>query len=163
MAAIKDVVVRLAVPEDAPVLAELANALDRDQGGDGTAHCTETVLRDGFGDEPLVRFVIATPDGLAAGYAMFCRFYNSDTAETGAYLNDLYVVPSLRRTGAGLSQPSPPKRNGVAARSCGRACTTRMRPAGHYASLGARDEAARILEIDGTDFQALAARGFAVP
>jgi GNAT superfamily N-acetyltransferase len=156
------VVVRLAVPGDAGALAALANALDRDQGGGGIVHGAETVLRDGFGEDPVVRFVIATRGGDAAGYAMFSRFYDSDTAETGAWLNDLYVVPALRRTGLGRRLIAA-----VAAETARRGGTFLWtgvydrNAAGRafYASLGARDEQARILEIDGASFRTLAAGG----
>lgn len=96
-----DINVRLASEADAAVLADLANALDRDQGGEGRVHTVRSVLHDGFGSDPVVCFVIATKDGSAVGYAMFSRFYNSDSAETGTYLNDLYVIPAMQSSRLG--------------------------------------------------------------
>jgi predicted N-acetyltransferase YhbS len=95
------VVIRPALPSDAAGLAMLANALDRDQGGEGKVHSEATVLRAAFAAEPAVRFVVATQGAEPVGYAMFARFYSSDTAETGSYLNDLYVIPALRSAGIG--------------------------------------------------------------
>jgi ribosomal protein S18 acetylase RimI-like enzyme len=152
--------VRPAAPADAAALAELANALDRDQGGEGNVHSAETVLRDGFGADPVVHFIIAIKDGAAVGYAMFSRFYNSDTAETGSYLNDLYVVPALQRAGLGrrliAAVAAETARRGGAFLWTG-VYSANASARAFYRSLGARDEDARIVEIDGDAFRRLVA------
>lgn len=156
-----DIDVRLATPADAAVLADLANALDRDQGGHGRVHSPDTVLNAGFGGDPVVQFVIAVHAQVGMGYAMFSRFYNSDKAQTGSYLNDLYVVPALRRTGTGLQLLAA-----VAAETARRGGAFiwtgvyEMNAGGRafYRAIGARDENARILEIDGEAFQMLVRR-----
>ncbi len=162
MTAEPGITVRRAARSDAAALAALANALDRDQGGDGNVHSAATVLRDAFGDDPVVRFVIAMRGEAAVGYAMFSRFYNSDTAETGAYLNDLYVAPAMQR--AGIGQRLMAAVAAETAKAGGSFIWTGVystNAAGRifYATLGARDEDARILEFDGEAFAALAARG----
>lgn len=153
--------IRPATQADAPALAELANALDRDQGGDGQVHSAETVLRDGFGSDPVVSFIIARQGSTPVGYAMFSRFYNSDTVETGSYLNDLHVVPALQRSGVGRRLLAA-----VAAETARRGgtfiwtgvYTANASARAFYAALGARDEDARIVEIDGAPFRVLAGR-----
>jgi len=121
------VAIRPALPNDAAALAMLANALDCDQGGDGKVHSEATVLRAAFAAEPAVRFVVATQAAEPVGYAMFARFYNSDTAETGSYLNDLYVIPACAApASAGACSPrSPPRRRKRAAASFGPGSTAR--------------------------------------
>jgi len=153
------IAIRPARSEDAVALAELANALDRDQGGAGNVHSAETVLRDGFGGDPVVRFVVAEKSGEAVGYAMFSRFYNSDTAETGGYLNDLYVVSALQRAGLGRRlvaavATETAKRGGTFLWTGVYAANAPARA--FYRSLGARDEDARIVELDGESFRRLA-------
>jgi GNAT superfamily N-acetyltransferase len=158
MTARNEIAIRLATPADAADLAGLANALDRDQGGAGKVHSAATVLRDGFGADAAVTFVIATSGGQAMGYAMFCRFYNSDTAETGSYHNDLHVVPHAQRLGVGrrlfAAVAAETARRGGAFVWTG-VYTANAAARAFYASLGARDEDARILEVDGERFRAL--------
>jgi GNAT superfamily N-acetyltransferase len=153
-----EIEIRGALPADAAMLAALANALDRDQGGAGNVHSAATVLRDGFGADAAVTFMIATGGGRAVGYAMFSRFYNSDTAETGSYLNDLYVVPDAQRLGVGrrlfAAVAAETARRGGAFVWTG-VYTVNTAARAFYASLGARDQDARILEVDGERFRDL--------
>lgn len=154
-----EIEIRPATRDDAAALAALANALDRDQGGGGKVHSERTILRDAFGDDPVVRFIIASQTGSAVGYAMFSRFYNSDTAETGSYLNDLYVVPELQRANVGRRLMAAVAAE--TARAGGSFIWTGVysrNVAGRafYATLGVRDEDARILELDGEAFRTLA-------
>jgi len=155
------VAIRPALPSDAAGLATLANALDCDQGGDGKVHSEATVLRAAFAAEPAVRFVVATQAAEPVGYAMFARFYSSDTAETGSYLNDLYVIPALRSAGIGRRlitavAAATAEAGGSFIWTGVYSANTRARA--FYAALGARDEDARILELDGAAFAFLAQR-----
>ena len=154
-----EIVIRRARPGDAAVLAELANALDLDQGGSGRAYSESIVRRDGFGRDPAVTFLIAERRGLAVGYAMFCKFYNSDRALRGLFLNDLYVAPQARREGLGRRLMAAVAGE---ARKHGGCCiwwgvySANRRARAFYDSLGARDEDARIQELDGEAFASLA-------
>ncbi len=154
-----DIAIRCARPDEAAALAELANALDLSQGGGGCVHSAGSILRDAFGDDPPVRLVVAMRGAEAIGYAMYSRFYNSDTAETGCYLNDLYVRPQWQRHGVGRLLVAAVARETL--RRGGRCLWTgvyRRNVAGlaFYRSLGALDGDACILEIDRNALCALA-------
>ena len=60
----------------------------------------EDLARDGFGEKPLFRAMIAEWDGSPAGYAVFFRYY-STWAGRGLFLEDLFVRESFRKRGIG--------------------------------------------------------------
>lgn len=60
----------------------------------------EDLARDGFGENPLFRALIADWDGSPAGYALFFRYYSSWTGR-GLFLEDLFVRESFRKRGIG--------------------------------------------------------------
>ena len=94
-------VVRLAVEADAEPLAKLAEAFHAEH-GDPTGYLTaEAIRRDGFGDDPEFRVLVAEgPDGLI-GYALFHDAYEPAYAARGIYMADLYVWPPARGLGLG--------------------------------------------------------------
>jgi GNAT superfamily N-acetyltransferase len=61
----------------------------------------EDVLRDGFGERPKFRALIAEWDGHVAGYALFFEFYSSFQGRAGLFLEDIFVRPPLRKKGVG--------------------------------------------------------------
>lgn len=95
------VTVRPAVPADAAIIAELANALDAEHGG-VLPFTPEIVLRDAFGERPHFSVLIAeTAAAGVIGYALFTNTYNSYRAAPGLWLMDLYVTPDGRGLGVG--------------------------------------------------------------
>jgi GNAT superfamily N-acetyltransferase len=60
----------------------------------------EDLARDGFGEDPLFRALIAEWDGQAAGYAVFFGYY-STWAGRAIYLEDLFVREQFRGRGIG--------------------------------------------------------------
>jgi GNAT superfamily N-acetyltransferase len=60
----------------------------------------EDLARDGFGENPRFRALIAEWDGQAAGYAFFFG-YNSTWAGRALYLEDLFVREKFRGKGIG--------------------------------------------------------------
>src|SRR5271156_1111589 len=60
----------------------------------------EDLARDGFGENPRFRGLIAEWDGQAAGYALFYGYY-STWAGPGLYLEDLFVREQFRGKGIG--------------------------------------------------------------
>jgi len=60
----------------------------------------EELRRDGFGENPRFRALIADWDGQAAGYALFFGYY-STWVGVGLYLEDLFVRESFRGRGIG--------------------------------------------------------------
>jgi GNAT superfamily N-acetyltransferase len=60
----------------------------------------EMLIRDGFGDRPKFRSLIAEWDGHAIGYALFFGIYSS-LKGTGIFLEDLFVREAFRGRGIG--------------------------------------------------------------
>jgi GNAT superfamily N-acetyltransferase len=60
----------------------------------------EDLARDGFGENPLFRALMAEWDGEAAGYAVFFGYY-STWAGRALYLEDLFVREKFRGKGIG--------------------------------------------------------------
>jgi GNAT superfamily N-acetyltransferase len=60
----------------------------------------EDLARDGFGENPRFRALIAECDGQAAGYAIFFGYY-STWAGAALYLEDLFVREKFRSRGIG--------------------------------------------------------------
>ena len=152
-------VIRRAVPTDADRIAVLANALDIDQGGEGGIYDPSVVLRDGFGPEAAVRFVVAEINGVIDGYAMISNFYDSDLAARGLFVHDLYVTPEAQGHGLGKRLMAFVATDGVrhGARTVWLGVySANTKARAFYAALGARDEDARILQFDGDGLSALA-------
>jgi GNAT superfamily N-acetyltransferase len=60
----------------------------------------EDLVRDGFGENPRFRALIAEWDGQAAGYAVFFDYYSTWVGR-GLFLEDLFVREAWRRRGVG--------------------------------------------------------------
>jgi GNAT superfamily N-acetyltransferase len=95
------VAVRPATRADSRVVAGMASALSRAEGGFPSRFTEETYARDGFGPNPAFRALIAELDGEVVGYAVYYPGYDTDTATRGVYLADLFVRESARRQGVG--------------------------------------------------------------
>ncbi len=55
-----------------------------------------SLLRDGFGDRPRFRVLIAEWDGQPAGYALFFDYYSTFESHAGFFLEDIYVREQYR-------------------------------------------------------------------
>jgi GNAT superfamily N-acetyltransferase len=77
-------------------LAEYEHQLDR------VTISEADLMRDGFGESPRFRALIAEWDGQAAGYALFFGYY-STWAGRGLFLEDLYVREAYRSRGIGTA------------------------------------------------------------
>jgi GNAT superfamily N-acetyltransferase len=60
----------------------------------------EDLLRDGFGESPQFRAIIAEWEGQAAGYALFFGYYSTWNGR-GLYVEDLFVREAFRGRGIG--------------------------------------------------------------
>jgi GNAT superfamily N-acetyltransferase len=153
--------IRPAVEADAEVIAQLANQLSRHEGLGDEIFSGARVREDGFGDDPAFCVVLAELAGEVVGYALYQDFYNSDPACRGLWLSDLFVVDGSRGRRIGRRLLADVARRAVKKGACClwwgvRAANHRARA--FYAALGARDEDARILELDRAALEALASR-----
>lgn len=97
-----DVTVRPAVRSDAAVILELIRELARFEKAEHSVRATVADLeRDGWGDTPRFEALIAEQAGTVIGFALFFHNYSTWEGRAGIYLEDLYVRPDTRRSGAG--------------------------------------------------------------
>jgi GNAT superfamily N-acetyltransferase len=61
----------------------------------------EAVRRDGFGEHPEFRVLLAELGGEPVGYALFHPSWSTEVGERGFYLYDLYVREAGRGCGVG--------------------------------------------------------------
>ena len=151
--------IRHATPADAAEIARLANLLSRHEGLGDDVFSEVQVRRDGFGDRPAFEVLIAERDGHAVGYALFTDGYNTDIAARAVWLQDLYVEEQARGHGIGRRLLTAVARLAVGrgARSVWwgvRSGNDQARA--FYASLGAKDDDARILELNDEALTAVA-------
>ena len=96
------VTIRLATESDVGTIRRLIVGLALyEKEPASTVEVTEDELRrDGFGEKPVFRCLLAEVEGVAIGFALF--FYNYSTWQGRCiYLEDLYVDESARGTGTG--------------------------------------------------------------
>jgi GNAT superfamily N-acetyltransferase len=97
------VVVRTATAADADTFLSLVDGLaDYEKLARPAPDARQRLLRDGFGEGPR-RFdaYLAEVEGRAIGYAIVFETYSSFLALPTLYLEDLFVVPEARGSGAG--------------------------------------------------------------
>lgn len=97
-------IVRPAVAADAATLVALTEALAAFHGKPGAASVTIVdVLRDGFGDRPLIWFWLAEEHatGRAVGYIQLCQGYAAWLGRPTLVVNNLYVDEAIRGAGLG--------------------------------------------------------------
>ena len=152
--------IRPATAADAARIAELANGLSAHEGLGPDVYNEGTVRRDGFGPDPAYSVLLAEADGEIVGYALFLNGYDTDIAARSVTLEDIFVTDTARGRGIGRRLFAAVAHAAVergahslwwGVRSSNRAARR------FYARLGARDEDARILQLDGEALTRLAA------
>lgn len=133
---------RDATPADAGTIVQLIRDLAEYEKEPQSAVATEAdILRDGFGERPFFRVVLAEWDGEVAGFAFYFFNYSTWQGRPGLYLEDLFVRPAYR--GKGIGKALLVHLAGIALReNCGRFVWQVLdwnEPAiGFYESLGAQ-------------------------
>jgi GNAT superfamily N-acetyltransferase len=95
-------VIRPATVEDVPLLFTLIRELaEYDRLAHEASVTEEDLARDGFGERPKFRVVLAEWNGEPAGYSLFFEFYSTFQGRAGLFLDDLFVRPHLRKNGIG--------------------------------------------------------------
>ena len=94
--------VRPARPDEAEVFVALVDALAEYERMPGpTPEAKQRLVHDGFGPNPRFQVYLALRDGEPVGMAMTFETYSSHLALPTLYLEDLFVLPAARRSGAG--------------------------------------------------------------
>jgi GNAT superfamily N-acetyltransferase len=93
---------RPATPADVETLHRLIVELARFHGGEARVVGTPAMLsRALFGTHPSAEALVAEVDLEIAGFAVFHATFSTYECLPGLWLEDLYVVPRFRRSGAG--------------------------------------------------------------
>ena len=96
--------IRPATVHDAALLSSMIHELaEFEHLGHEVSITEEDILREGFGQQPKFRVVIAEWGGEAVGYALFFPFFSSFQGRPGLFLDDLFVRPAFRHHGIGKS------------------------------------------------------------
>jgi GNAT superfamily N-acetyltransferase len=96
--------IRAATPADVPVILELIRALAAYERLTGEVSATEEALHGSLfpkSGPAEAECVLGVADGRVAGYAAFFTSYSTFLARPGLYLEDLFVLPELRKRGIG--------------------------------------------------------------
>jgi GNAT superfamily N-acetyltransferase len=94
--------IRPAAPADIPAILGLIRELARFEHAEDQVKANEAdLLRDGFGDTPLFRAIVAEVHQTVVGFALFFPNYSTWEGRPGLYLEDLYVQPVTRQAGIG--------------------------------------------------------------
>ncbi len=94
-------VLRMGTPKDAPALLHLIKQLAiYERGLDQVTNTADNIVRDAFGDKPLMAFMIAEVDQQPVGMAVWYYRYSTWRGPC-LYLEDLFVEPDFRHLGIG--------------------------------------------------------------
>jgi GNAT superfamily N-acetyltransferase len=155
-------VLRDATRDDVPAIRQLIRDLaDYEKEPESAVVSEADLLRDGFGERPLFKVVMAEWEGEGVGFAFYFFNYSTWQGRPGLYLEDLFVKPSHR--GHGIGKALLVHLAGIALReNCGRFVWQVLdwnQPAiGFYESLGARVMKEWLtMRVDGEALRRLAA------
>lgn len=152
------IAIRTASPDDAALLFGFVRDLAEHEWAEDKLAVDDALLRDAL-TAGEVEALVAERDGCAVGMALFFLNRSTWSGWRGLYLEDLYVAPEARGSGAGKALLAH-----LASVALARGCT-RMEwavtdgnaaAAGFYASLGAEPMPWRIHRLSGDALAALA-------
>ncbi len=93
---------RPAVPEDVPAILGFIRELAAYEREPDAVVATEAdLLRDGWGETPRFKALMAEWDGEVVGFALYFWSYSTWVGHHGIRLEDLYVTPTMRGRGIG--------------------------------------------------------------
>lgn len=94
--------IRPAARADVDLILEFIRGLaEYERAPEAAVATAEDIIRDGFGEHPKFRVVIAEWDRQPAGFAFFFYCYSTWLGRPGIYLEDLFVNPEYRGKGIG--------------------------------------------------------------
>lgn len=96
------VTIRNAVPQDIDLIhAFILGLAEYEKLADEVRTDKEVLARHLFGARPMAEVLIAERDGTGIGFALFFHNFSTFEGRPGIYLEDLYVIPDARGSGAG--------------------------------------------------------------
>jgi len=95
------IAIRPATPEDVALILGLVRELAVYEREPDAVVATETMLHDALFERRVAESLIAELDGKPVGFALFFHNFSTWTGKPGIYLEDLYVTPDARGSGAG--------------------------------------------------------------
>ncbi len=94
--------IRPARPGDAAIVLRFVRELAEYEREPDAVVATEEMMDEAlFGATPKAEALIAAVDGVAVGFALFFHTFSTWTGRQGIWLEDLYVTPDARGSGAG--------------------------------------------------------------
>lgn len=94
--------IRFAAPDDIDAIHGFILALaDYEKLAHEVRADRDVLARHLFGDRPMAEVLIAEQDGVAVGFALFFHNFSTFEGRPGIYLEDLFVSPQARGSGAG--------------------------------------------------------------
>lgn len=153
--------IKIAAEHDVPNILKMIREFAEFENLSDYCEVTEEKLCEAmFGEKPCVEGLVAFDDDKIIGYALFYQNFASFRGQRGVYLEDLYVVPEMQKSGVGLKLIKH-LANLAKNRGCERMdwqVLTWNEPAiRFYQKIGAEiDESERHWKIVGADFARLA-------
>ncbi len=96
--------IRPATPADVPTMLRFVRELAAYEREPDAVAATEPMMAEAlFGSDPAAAALIAERDGKADGFALYFFTYSTWTGRRGLWLEDLYVTPEARGSGAGAA------------------------------------------------------------
>ena len=88
-------------PDTATILRFVRELAEYEREPDAVVATEEMLAHALFGPDPAAEALIAEVDEAAIGFALFFHNFSTWTGHRGLYLEDLYVTPTARGSGAG--------------------------------------------------------------
>ena len=96
------IIIRFATEDDLPLILDFIRGLaEYERLADACVATDEKLRSTLFSNSPAAEVLIASVAGEAVGFALFFHNYSTFLAQRGVFLEDLFVKPSARSTGAG--------------------------------------------------------------
>jgi GNAT superfamily N-acetyltransferase len=135
--------IRPATSNDAALLLAMIRELaEFERAPEMVTNTEENLVRDGFGEDPRFRALIAEWSGQPVGYALFFNYY-STWAGRGLYLEDVFVREAFRKRGIGVALMAAVARVAVEERCYGI----------HWAVLDWNEKAVELYKALGAEFR----------
>ncbi|MDF2494026.1 GNAT family N-acetyltransferase [Sphingomonas sp.] len=98
------ITIRAAEPADVPTILRFVRELAAYEREPDAVEATEPMFYDAlFGAAPAAEVLMAVRDGVSIGFALFFHTFSTWTGRRGLWLEDLYVTPDARGSGAGAA------------------------------------------------------------